>query len=172
LVPYARMRITDIDELLNSQNKGLGKVGNKNAETYSAMALSEQNPPIVKIAATLRVLDGVVDNDPNAEKLYQQNLDMCVTSGRVPFDLLKNCAYDRDRYLAEKDNINSADIAVQQFKKLDSNDSRAAKLERLVQGRVKALLMETAKNKDWNNWVDFEKSARQSLLTFSYSDAD
>ena len=172
LVPYAKLRITDIDELINSQNKGNGKVGAKNAETYSSLALSDKNPPVIKIAATLRVLDGVVDNDPDAVKLYQQNLDTCVTSGRIPFDLLKNCAYDRDRYLADKDNIPNADIAVQQFKKLSPGDIRTANLEKLVQGRVKTLLTEIAKSKDWNAWVEFEKKARPALLSFTFGDGE
>ncbi len=172
LVPFAKLRIIDIDELVNSQNKGNGKIGHKNEEMYAELALNDKNPSIVKIAASLRVLDGVVDNDPNSVKLYQQNLDTCVTSGRVPFDLLKNCAYDRDRYLAEKDNITGADIAVQQFKKLSPGDSRTAKLESIVQGRVKSLLTEIAKNKDWNSWVEFENKARPALLTFSFADSE
>lgn len=172
LVPFAKLRVTDIDELLNSKNKGNGQVGQKNGETYSAIALSDKNPSIVKIAASLRVLDGVVDNDPDAVKLYQQNLDTCVTSAFVPFDLLKNCAYDRVRYLAEKDNITSADNAVQQFKKLSPKDHRTGNLENIVQGRVKVLLAEIAKNKDWNNWVEFETKARPALLTFTFADPD
>lgn len=172
LVPYAKLRITDIDELLNSKNKGNGQVGSKNAEIYSNLALNDTIPEIVRIAATLRVLDGVVDTHVDEVKLYQQNLDACVTSGRTPFDLLKNCAYYRDRYLAEKDNITNADIAVQQFKKLSAGDPRTVNLESIVQGRVKTLLTETAKNKDWNSWVEFERKARPALLTFTFADSE
>ena len=170
--PYAKLRITDIDELLQSKGKGLGKVGDKNGQIYANLALNDNNPSLVKIAASLRLLDGNVDENPDAVKIYQQNLDTCVTSGRVPFDLLKNCAYDRDRYLAEKDNIINADNAVQGFKKLSPGDPRTANLENIVQGRVKKLLSEVAQNKDWNSWVEFEKKVRPILLYFSFSDSE
>ncbi|KAB8031897.1 tetratricopeptide repeat protein [Fluviispira multicolorata] len=168
----AKLRILDIDELSNSKTKGMGKTGFQNAEKYSEMALYDKNPLIVKIASSLRVLNNLVDEKPQAVKTYQQNLDACVTSGSIPFDLLKNCAYNKIRSSVEKENINDADAAVQQFKKLVAGDKRSVLLEQIVNSRVKDLLKNTAQNKQWEVWTRFEKGARQTLLQFTYSDSD
>ncbi len=168
----AKLRLLDIDELSNSKTKGMGKTGYQNAQKYSEMALYDKNPLIVKVASSLRVLNDVVDENPNAVKTYQQNIDACVTSESIPFDLLKNCAYDQIRSSVEKENINTADAAVQQFKKKVAGDKRSAVLENIVNSRVKNLLKSTAQNKQWEVWTRFEKGARQSLLEFTYSDPE
>ncbi|BBH52452.1 tetratricopeptide repeat protein [Fluviispira sanaruensis] len=168
----AKLRLLDIDELSNSKTKGMGKTGYQNAQKYSEMALYDKNPLIVKVASSLRVLNDVVDENPNAVKTYQQNIDACVTSESIPFDLLKNCAYDQIRSSVEKENINTADAAVQQFKKKVAGDKRSAVLENIVNSRVKDLLKSTAQNKQWEVWTRFEKGARQSLLEFTYSDPE
>lgn len=169
---YAKLRIIDIDELGNSKEKGFGKTGFQNAQMYSDMALSEKLPQIVKIAATLRVLNGVVDENPSAAKTYQQNLDACVVNSSVPFDLMKNCAYNRTRAFIEKENINASDAAVQQFRKLAPGDIRGSGLEKIVFQRVKDLLKKTAETKQWEEWIAFEKKARATLLEFTFADAD
>ena len=168
----AKLRIIDIDELGNSKDKGFGKTGFQNAQIYSEMALSDKIPQIVKIAATLRVLNGVVDENPSAAKTYQQNLDACVVISSVPFDLMKNCAYDRTRAYIEKENINASDVAVQQFRKLAPTDKRGAGLEKIVFQRVKDLLKKTAQTKQWEEWIAFEKKARPALLEFTFADAE
>ncbi len=168
----AKLRIIDLDELGNSKEKGFGKTGFQNAKMYSEMALSEKLPQIVKIAATLRVLNGVVDENPIAAKTYQQNLDACVAMGSVPFDLMKNCAYDRTRAFIEKENINVSDAAVQQFRKLAPKDIRGPGLEKIVFQRVKDLLKKTAETKQWEEWIAFEKKARPTLLEFTFADAE
>lgn len=168
----AKLRIIDMDELVNSKEKGLGKTRFQNAQMYSEMALSEKTPQIVKIAATLRVLNGVVDENPSAAKTYQQNLDACVSVSSVPFDLMKNCAYDRTRALIDKENINVSDAAVQQFKKLAPTDLRGAGLEKIIFKRVKDLLKKTAQTKQWEEWIAFEKKSRPALLEFTFADAE
>ena len=168
----AKLRIIDIDELQNSKEKGFGKTRFQNAEIYSEMALSDNSPTIVKIAATLRVLNKIVDENPSSAKSYQQNLDACVVDSRVPFDLMKNCAYDRTRAFIEIENINNSDAAVQQFKKLAPRDGRASALEKIVSNRVKDFLKKTAQTKQWEDWISFEKKARPSLLEFSFADGE
>ncbi|APJ03184.1 hypothetical protein AXG55_04410 [Silvanigrella aquatica] len=168
----AKIRLVDMDELGNSKTKGFGKTGFQNAQIYSEMALSEKAQSIVKIAATLRVLNGVIDENPDAAKTYQQNLDICVADSSVPFDLMKNCAYDRIRAFIEKENINVADAAVQQFKKLAPNDNRGAALEQIIFQRAKDLLKKTAQTKQWEDWIAFEKKARPSLIQFTFADGN
>ncbi len=168
----AKLRIIDIDELQNSKEKGFGKTRFQNAEIYSEMALSENSPKIVKIAATLRVLNQIVNEDPSSAKSYQQNLDACVVDSSVPFDLMKNCAYDQTRALIENETINGSDAAVQQFKKLAPGDNRVSDLEKIVSSRVKELLKKTAQTKQWEDWIAFEKKARPSLLEFTFADGD
>jgi len=168
----AKLRIIDIDELQNSKEKGFGKTRFQNAEIYSEMALSENSPKIVKIAATLRVLNQIVNENPSSAKSYQQNLDACVVDSSVPFDLMKNCAYDRTRALIENETINGSDAAVQQFKKLAPGDNRVSDLEKIVSSRVKELLKKTAQTKQWEDWIAFEKKARPSLLEFTFADGD
>ncbi|WGL59191.1 hypothetical protein QEJ31_11730 [Pigmentibacter sp. JX0631] len=168
----AKLRIIDIDELTNSKEKGFGVTRYQNAQIYSEMAITENSPSIVKYAATLRVLNGVVDKNPSAAKTYQQNLDACVTDNSVPFDLMKNCAYDRTRALIEIEPINSSDAAVQQFKKLSAGDKRSVELEKIVFNRVKELLKKTAQTKQWEDWIAFERKARPSLLEFTFADGE
>ena len=168
----AKLRIIDMDELENSKEKGYGKTRFQNAEIYSEMALSENAPKIVKIAATLRVLNKIVDENPSSAKSYQQNLDTCVVDSSVPFDLMKNCAYDRTRAFIENESINSSDASVQQFKKLAPGDTRASDLEKIVNSRVKELLKKTAQTKQWEDWIAFEKKARPSLLEFTFADSE
>ncbi len=168
----AKLRIIDIDELTNSKEKGFGPTRYQNAQIYSEMALTEGAPAIVKYAATLRILNGVIDQNPSAAKTYQQNLDACVTDNSVPFDLMKNCAYDRTRALIESEPISVSDAAVQQFKKLSGGDKRSTELEKIIVNRVKELLKKTAQTKQWEDWIAFERKARPSLLEFTFADGD
>lgn len=169
---FAKLRIIDIDELLNSREKGFGKVGNQNLKIYSEMALSDKNPQIIKIAATLRVLNGVIDENPSMAKTYQQNLDICVRDSSVPFDLMKNCAYNKTRVFIENADINESDLEVQKFRKLAPSDKRGIDLEKIVFQRVKDLLKKTAYQKQWDDWILFEKKARPALLEFTFSDPE
>ena len=168
----AKLRILDIDELTNSKSKGFGPTRYQNSQMYSEMALNDSSPAIVKYAATLRVLNGIVDQNPASAKTYQQNLDACVTDSIVPFDLMKNCAYDRTRALIETEPINASDASVQQFKKLSGGDKRSIELEKIVFNRVKELLKKTAQTKQWEDWIAFEKKARPSLLEFTFADSE
>ncbi|WP_338637136.1 hypothetical protein [Spirobacillus cienkowskii] len=168
----AKLRIVDIDELSHSKEKGYGKTGTKNSQIYSQMALSDKSPQIVKIAATLRALNGIIDENPSAAKTYQQNLDACVGSRSVPFDLLKNCAYNKTRAQVDNESINASDAAVQQFKKLAPDDKRTVGLEKIIVQRVIDLLKKTARTKQWEEWISFEKKARPSLLEFTFANAD
>jgi hypothetical protein len=168
---FAHLRLTDIDELENSFEKGHGKTSRRNLQKYSEMALSEKIPQEVKIAATLRVLSGVIDENPAAAKIYQQNLDTCVSLNSISFDLLKNCAYNKTRASIEKDSIYTADQAVQWFKKRVPNDQRSLELEKIVARRVKDFLQKVSETQQWEEWVHFEKSARPALIEFSFKES-
>ncbi len=167
LTGFAKLRLNDIDVIEANSGKNKFELSEKYSNNYVQIALSEKFPWQAKIAASVHLLHGIIDENPEAAKLYQQNLNACVKRSIVPIELQKNCAYILTRHLIEKMDVVSSDFEVQNFKKSFPNDPRSRTLELTNENIVRSTLVESHKNKAWESWIALEKKARPGLLEFT-----
>lgn len=173
--PFAsqgRVRLTDMELLSDPEESNKRRPGKRYADAYAQVALAEVSTLPARAAATVRLLEGVVDERPGEANRYRQNLNACATSDRVPIEMQKSCAYIQTRVALESADVASADAAVQAFRTAHPQDARGAALETMVHEQVKSFLTESLRTRTWDAWVRFERQARPALLDFTLKDPE
>lgn len=167
----AKLRLADIDHLSGIQGGDPQDIPAALQVRYAEISASTEHAWVqAQVAASLRLTAGKADSDPDSAKPHQRNIDACVTSSLVPFELRKNCAYVQSMLAMKHSDAIGSDKALQAFAKASPNDPRIPKLKAMVERGTRSLLEETSKSKDWERWVAFEKAARPEQIAFTMKD--
>lgn len=172
LASQARVRLTDMELLLDPEESNRSRPGKRYADAYAQVALAETSTLPARAAATVRLLEDVVAERPVEAVRYRQNLNACATSDRIPIEMQKSCAYIQTRVTLESADVASADAAVQAFRIAHPQDARGEALEAKVHELVKSFLNESLRARTWDAWVRFERQARPALLDFTLKDPE
>jgi|GEM_PF-679103 len=172
LASQATLRLTDMELLGDDNETNKALPGRRYAEMYARIAALDTSTTSAKNAASVRLVAGKVESFPTEANLYQQNFNACASSDRTPIEMQKSCAYIQTRAALENSDVSSADKIVQRFKNAYPKDGRVPALERKVTQEVTRFLKESLRTRTWDAWIQFERSARPSLLDFTLSDPE
>ena len=139
-------------------------------ERYTEIALNDRAVWAARIGASIRLLEPVVATRPEAARAHQAALQSCL-NGRVVADAVRaSCAYIQTRFAVTQLDVVSADSALQRYRAAYPNDARTAVLGTELADRVKFVVDEFARKKDFPAIAEFERSARPGLLDFTLRD--
>lgn len=160
----ARVRLLDADVLDAWKGENPPRLSPEQETDYAEIAASEKAPWSARASATVKILQGVVDENPQAARLYQQNVDNCANNAQVAVELRRVCSYIGTRFSIENMDAVSADAAVKKFEQSFPGDAKAARLREKVTGMAQEFLEQCRRDVNWQAWVAFEESARAELL--------
>ncbi len=139
-------------------------------DQYTEIAINDRAPWAARIGAALRLLEPVMPTRPESARAHQAALQNCLNGNFVSEQIRQSCAYVQTKFAVSQTDVVSADAALQRFRTRYPNDPRTPVLEAELANRVRFVLDEYSKKKDYPALADFEKNARPGLLDFTLRD--
>ncbi len=162
-----QLRLTDL-KLAKQGNAGTGD----GAERYTEIAANDKAPWAARIGAALRLLEPVMASRPEAARAHQAALQTCLNGQFVSDSVKQSCAYVQTKFAVSQLDAVSADAALQRFKGRYGADPRGAVLDAELSNRVRFIVDELARKKDFPALAEFERSARSGLMDFTLREPD
>lgn len=144
-----------------------GTVAQDLNERYSEVALTENAPWAARIGAAVRLLEPVISTRPEAARNHQAALQSCLNGQYVSEQFRQSCAFIQTKFAVSQLDAVSADAALQRFRGRYAQDPRAALLQDELANRVRFIVDELARKKDFQALAEFERTARSGLLDFT-----
>jgi len=136
-------------------------------DKYSELSLNDKAPWAARIGAAVRLLEPVVAARPEAARAHQAALQSCLNGNYVSEQFRQTCAYIQTKFAVSQSDAVSADAALQRFKTRYAADPRTAVLESELSNRVRFVIEEYSKKKEYTALAEFERSARPGMLEFT-----
>ncbi|MEN9529996.1 MAG: hypothetical protein RI932_1869 [Pseudomonadota bacterium] len=136
-------------------------------DKYSEITLNDKAPWAARIGSAVRLLEPVIAARPEAARVHQAALQNCLNGNYISEQFRQTCAYIQTKFAVSQADAVSADAAMQRFKSRYPTDPRVPVLEAELSNRVRFILDEYAKKKDFTALAEFERSARAGLLEFT-----
>jgi hypothetical protein len=149
-----------------------GTVAQDLNERYSEVALSENAPWAARIGAAVRLLEPVISTRPEAARNHQAAIQSCLNGQYVSEQFRQSCAFIQTKFSVSQLDAVSADAALQRFRGRYAQDPRVALLQDELANRVRFIVEELARKKDFQALADFERNARSGLLDFTLREPD
>lgn len=139
---------------------------------YTEISLDGRAPWAARIGASLRVLEPIVSGRPEAAAAFQAPLQSCLNGNYVSDPIRQSCTYVQTKFSINQIDAVSADAALQRFRSRYPNDPRGVVLEAEMANRVRFIIDEYSKKKDYPALAEFERKARPGLLDFTLRSPD
>jgi tetratricopeptide (TPR) repeat protein len=165
IAALGQLRMTD----LRASRPGGPAVQDLN-ERYTEIALNDRAVWAARIGASIRLLEPVVSSRPEAARAHQAALQSCLNGRFVSEAVRASCAYIQTKFAVSQLDVVSADSALQRYRTAYPNDPRTAGLSAELADKVKFVVDELARKKDFPAIAEFERSARPGLLDFTLRD--
>jgi tetratricopeptide (TPR) repeat protein len=140
---------------------------NDTKDKYSELTLNEKAPWSARIGSAVRLLEPVIASRPEAARAHQAALQNCLNGNYVSEQFRQTCAYIQTKFAVSQTDAVSADAVMQRFKSRYPTDPRVPVLEAELSNRVRFILDEYSKKKEFAALADFERKARPGLLDFT-----
>ena len=161
----AQLRLVELKSA-RSAEKSPGEFNDQ----YTEIAMNDRAPWAARIGAALRLLEPLMPTRPESARAHQAALQNCLNGNFVSEQIRQSCAYVQTKFAVSQTDVVSADAALQRFRTRYPNDPRTPVLEAELANRVRFVLDEYSKKKDYPALADFEKNARPGLLDFTLRD--
>jgi Tfp pilus assembly protein PilV len=142
------------------------------SERLTQIAASEKAPWAARIGASVRLLESAMAARPEAARAHQAALQTCLNGQFVSDTVKQSCAYIQTKYAVSQLDAVSADAILQKFRSRYISDARGPVLEAELANRVKFIVDELSRKKDFPALAEFERSARSGLLDFTLREPD
>lgn len=158
----AQLRLLD---LRSKQSEG--QTPSELNRQYLEIAFEDRAPWSARIGAAVRVLDSIIASKPETAASHQAALQNCLNGNYVSEQLRQQCAYIQTKFNVNQLDAVSADVNLQKFRTKYPKDSRGPLLEAELANRVRFIIEEFAKRRDYVAIAEFEQKARVGLLEFT-----
>lgn len=166
LQALGQLRLADL------KTEKLGSSSPEISEKLTQIASGEKSPWAARIGAAIRLLEPVMVSRPEAARAHQAALQTCLNGQFVSDSLKQTCAYIQTKYAVSQLDAVSADSVLQKFRSRYTADARGPVLEAELTNRVKFIVDEIVRKKDFPALAEFERSARAGLLDFTLREPD
>ncbi|NBO38622.1 hypothetical protein EBU99_08570 [bacterium] len=160
-----QLRLAD----LRAARLGPQGVGELKAQ-YTDIALNDRAPWAARIGAALRLLEPVINTRPEAARAHQPALQSCLNGNFVSEQVRQSCAFVQTKFAINQLDVVSADASLQRYRTRFPKDPRTAVLDAELSQRVRFVVDEYARKKDFPALAEFERSARPGLMDFTLRD--
>lgn len=167
IAPLGQLRIADL-KVLRSGESSLQDLN----ERYTEIAMNDRAVWAARIGASIRLLEPVVATRPEAARVHQAALQSCLNGRFVSDAVRSSCAYIQTRYSVAQLDAVSADSALQRYRSAYPNDPRTAVLTTELSDKVKFVLDELVRKKDYPAVAEFERNARPGMMDFTQRNPD